>query len=178
MFSSVFDDKDTQAMMIQIAFRGQLDQMRWLFSMDSEIFYRNVDEGEESTDASPLWIAAQFGYLELARWLVEMGRAAVDMATNVRVNALDIKSQQGHLEIFRLLVEKGDDVNRAENVKGIPPLSIGCHFGYLEVVRILVEEGNADVNHAALNEFAPLEFASYMGKEDVCRYLRSKGAGT
>src|SRR5258706_306485 len=56
-----------------------------------------------------LYIAAQFGYLEVVKLLIENG---ADMNQANR-NALYRAVYKGHLEVIKLLIENGADVNKA-----------------------------------------------------------------
>ena len=63
--------------------------------------------------ATPLWIAAQEGHLDVVQHLVEVG-AHKDQATNYGATPLCIAAQEGHLDVVRHLVEVGAHKDQAK----------------------------------------------------------------
>ena len=64
----------------------------------------------EYNGATPLWVAAQNGQLDIVRFLEEVG-ADKDPASNT----LLLAAQNGHIDIVRFLVDHGADKDLAEN---------------------------------------------------------------
>ena len=85
--------------------------------------------------ATPLYIAAQEGHLEVVRCLVGQG-ANVDQDNKDGSTPLYIAAHHGHLAVVQLLVENGANVNHANN-NGITPLYIATQKGHREVVQYL-----------------------------------------
>ena len=94
---------------------------------------------------TPLYIAAQCGHLEVAKYLVTAG-AEVNAANENGFTPLHIAAYFGHPEVAKYLVADGADVNAADK-HGAPPLYVAAENGYLEVAKYLVSAG-ADVNAA------------------------------
>ena len=86
-----------------------------------------------------LHIAAQNGYLEIARLLLEDG-ADKDAAMTNGLTCLHIAAQNGYLEIVRLLLEVGADKD-AETTDGWTCWHVGSQNGHLEILRLLLESG-------------------------------------
>ena len=70
--------------------------------------------------ATPLFIAAEKGQLQVARLLPE-ANADKDQANENGTTPLFIAAQQGHLEVARLLQEANADKDKATN-RGATPL--------------------------------------------------------
>ena len=62
--------------------------------------------------ATPLFIAAQNGHLDVVRHLVEVG-ADKDKARDDGATPLYIAAENGHLDVVRHLVEVGADKDKA-----------------------------------------------------------------
>ena len=86
--------------------------------------------------------AADKGFVEVVRFLVEEGKADVDKATtDVGATPLFIAAQIGHTEVVRFLVEEGKaDVDKV-NKKNQTPINIAVFKGRLEVVHFLLSKG-------------------------------------
>ena len=123
--------------------------------------------------ASPLYVAALRGHLEVAKILVEDGKAEVDAVNGVNdETALLVASAKGNADVVSYLVDKaGADVEaRAKN--DASPLYIAAFKGHLEAVRILAENGDAKVDATiGANRETALLAASIGGHADVVRYL-------
>ena len=68
----------------------------------------------DSSGATPLYIAAENGHLDVVRHLVEVG-ADKDQANIQGATPLYIAAQKGHLDVVRHLVEVGADKDQATN---------------------------------------------------------------
>ena len=98
--------------------------------------------GEKDTGSTALVQAAQQGFVEVVRFLVEEGKADVDKArTSTGSTPLLMAVQKGHTEVVRFLVEEGKaDVDKV-NKKNQTPISMAAFMGRLEVVQFLLSKG-------------------------------------
>ncbi|KAJ8600097.1 hypothetical protein CTAYLR_003449 [Chrysophaeum taylorii] len=120
--------------------------------------------------------AAQFGFIECVRVLIENG-ADVDKATTDNgATPLLVAALNGHVNCVRLLIVNGADVDKATTDIGATPLLMASQNGDVDCVRVLIEMG-ADVDKATTDIGAtPLLVASHNGHVDCVRVLIEKGA--
>ncbi|TRM70008.1 hypothetical protein BD626DRAFT_476016 [Schizophyllum amplum] len=91
---------------------------------------------------TPLQLAAQCGYLELVRLLVDRG-SSVDTREGTDRTSLHIAVENGHVEVARFLLDAGSEVD-ARDAAGRMPLQLAAKRGQLILVRLLVDRG-ADI---------------------------------
>jgi ankyrin repeat protein len=104
-----------------------------------------VNAARTTDDVTPLLVASEKGYLELARLLLDRGAFVDDAGTNNGLAPLIFASQTGNFEIARLLLDRGANVTTPES-NGITPLMRACQSGHLAVVQLLLSRGaNKDV---------------------------------
>jgi len=66
--------------------------------------------------STPLYLACEWGHLEVARWLVMGGKATVDMPNNNGATPLSHACQNGHLKMAKFLIEEhGAGMNSMSN---------------------------------------------------------------
>jgi hypothetical protein len=80
----------------------------------------DVDAKEPPGGSTPLLVAATFGQVEAAKFLIEKG-ANVNATSNDGATALHGAAFFCHTEIVKLLLDKGAEVN-AKNIRGETPL--------------------------------------------------------
>ena len=70
----------------------------------------NPDIPEYKNNLVPIIAAAQNGYLEIVKLLIENG-ANVDSQTELGYTALELAASNGHLEVVDLLIQKGANLS-------------------------------------------------------------------
>ncbi|GIL68375.1 hypothetical protein Vafri_21672 [Volvox africanus] len=104
----------------------------------------NVLMAKHAQDAAtPLFMAAQKGHLEVVRALVG-GGAALDAAKTSGCTALHIAAMSGHTEVVRYLLEAGATKDSMFN-DGATPLYVAAEKGKVEPLKLLIRAG-ADMN--------------------------------
>lgn len=93
--------------------------------------------------ATPLYLAAKYKNIEIARLLIANG-AKVNILTRQGVSPLHQAAQNGDEAMARLLSENGADVN-IKNKEKQTPLHIATLMGNKEIVEMLLKNG-ADIN--------------------------------
>lgn len=126
---------------------------------------------------SALHIAAEEGYVEIVRVLLDAG-ARVDARTLLSdYTPLHLASQNARADVVRALVEGEADVAASSGTTGATPLHLAARaLKGEEVVRILLESGApADARESAAGQ-TPLMFASAFGRAAAVRELLGHGA--
>ena len=107
--------------------------------------------------------AAQFGFTDVARALVEDGRTEVDLASNDGDTALWNASNEGKLQVVQLLIDAKANVEATPTggdpqFAGKPPLYMAIENGLPLVAQALLC-AKADPNAAAADGMTPLRTA-------------------
>jgi ankyrin repeat protein len=117
--------------------------------------------------------ASNFGYLEIARLLID-GGADVSAADDVELTPLHCASYTGHQAIARLLIDRGANVSAAKK-DGRTPLHLALESRHEAIARLLIESG-ANVSAADEDGATPLRMAVANGDEAVVWLLINRGA--
>ena len=127
---------------------------------------------------TPLHLAAFFGHLEVARYLLGRDADANAVATNTTfahgVTPLHSAIARGGPGIVRVLLDAGADVSLRNGV-GRTPIFEAAFNGDVEAARMLLDAG-ADPNPTADNGETPLSVALDRRHELVADLLRARGA--
>ncbi|XP_066924835.1 transient receptor potential cation channel subfamily A member 1-like isoform X2 [Clytia hemisphaerica] len=122
---------------------------------------------------TPLHIAAQGGYEEVAKTLIALG-ADVNARTDTNQTPLHLASIAGHLSILKLLIMYKSKIN-AKDLDQQTALHVAAQFGRLEVCKQLLEFGaRLDCNDK--DNFTPLMLAVWKGQDEIVQFLIDKGA--
>jgi uncharacterized protein len=121
----------------------------------------------------PLGLAAFFGHLDVARFLLERGAEVNSPSDNgLYVTPLHSAAANRHLEIARLLLEHDAMVNAAQ-ADDFTPLHAAAQNGQLEMVMLFLDYG-ADVRAESSDGQTPIHFARQSKNEDVIRLLQAR----
>ena len=136
----------------------------------------NVNAASATDNLTPLMFAADNGYTEIVRLLLEAGaNPNVSMATVDRDTPLLMAIRWEDLELVKLLVLWGAAVD-GSNINGITALASASDTGYTDIVEFLIGCG-ADVNAKRFDDhFTPLLYACQSGHLEVARLLLDEGA--
>ena len=140
---------------------GDLDTCRQLLANQPDINAPS-EQGEDDSAAqgmgdTPLMLAAQGGYLDICRLLLEAG-AAPDATTLYECTTpLFLAAQEGHTEICKLLLSAGADAN-ARTRTASTPLMAAAQNGHLDTCRLLIS-GGADVKEVDRQGNTALHYA-------------------
>ena len=93
---------------------------------------------------TPLHIAAEMGFVECLKALLDAGADVTSQMGNKRNTALHLAAEDDYSECVKALIEAGADVN-ARNTDDQTPLHAACLSQSVETVELLIKHG-ADVN--------------------------------
>ncbi|KAJ5539898.1 hypothetical protein N7513_008230 [Penicillium frequentans] len=127
-------------------------------------------EGDFTVNGTPLFIASEAGFKDLAEMLIE-GGANVNKLSGAfgrRMTALMVACTRNHFDMVELLLEKGANVN----IQGTHfALHSACETSNLDIVQLLVRQG-ADVNFR--REYG--NSLAYTCSLEVAQFLIDNGA--
>ena len=119
-------------------------------------------------------IAAQKGYLEVVRLLLENEDVQVNQENEYGCTPLMLAAYNGHHEVVKLLLEKDYiQVNKATK-SGDTSLMFGAEKGHHEVVRLLLGRDDVQVGQGNKKGNTPLILAAYKGHFEVVKVLLEK----
>ncbi len=107
-------------------------------------------------DITPLIIACQHGYLDIARLLLDSG-ANIDLKCNEGCTPLFNACANNHTNIVRLLVERGADINLGNITMEENPLSISIDNKNIPIIKILINQPTINLNQIE-NLYCPYLF--------------------
>jgi uncharacterized protein len=153
----------------EAAAAGRLDRVQALVENNASL------STGYSPDGFPVFgLAAAFGHLPVARYLLEKGAQVNAAATNgTGYNALTGAVTGGHKEIVAWLLENSADPNYRYG-PGYTPLLAAAANGHLEIVKALLLHG-ADVGAKTNDGKSAVAVAEERKHPDVADFLRSKG---
>jgi ankyrin repeat protein len=135
----------------------------------------NADKVKGFEGRPPLFHAATYGYVDIARKLVEKG-ANVNAGVQSRaVTPLMVAALNGSAAMVALLIQFGADVNAREAITGSAALTEAVRKGDAEVLVLLLNAG-ADPNVPMGDGRVPLCYARAMGHKQAEQVLSAAGA--
>ncbi|XP_030835495.1 ankyrin repeat domain-containing protein 17 isoform X5 [Strongylocentrotus purpuratus] len=130
----------------------------------------NINAQTEETQETALTLACCGGFLEVAKFLIEVG-ADIELGCST---PLMEAAQEGHVDLVKFLLSKGAIVH-AQTATGDTALTYACENGHTDVADVLLANG-ADLEHESEGGRTPLMKAARAGHLCTVQYLISKGA--
>lgn len=161
-----YTDSNGRSLFLWSVASGCTDVVKLLYKKDQRI------DLQDKTGLSPLFVASDFGYSDIVKFLLENG-ANVEQRSNGSTPLL-ISIQKGHVGIARLLLEHGAQVDISDP-KGITPLMLAAQNGLVEIVTLLVEK-KSNVNLLTADKTTALFVAAQNGYSEVLKILLESGA--
>ena len=132
--------------------------------------------GAIERSATPLFLAARSGQVELVAALLADADTDVNKAGDNEETSLWIAARFGHESCMAaLLGDTRTDVNQP-NRYGQTPLWIAARCGHVSCVAALLADDRTDVNRAGKFRLTPLYIAAYWGHEPCVTALLRSGA--
>ncbi|KAK7424276.1 hypothetical protein QQX98_000544 [Neonectria punicea] len=126
-------------------------------------------------DITPLWIAAQGGYLRIVDLLLRYDVDVQIPLVDTRRTPIHQAAQEGHFEVVqRLLEHRAHPDPRDEN--GVSPLWSAAQQGHFKIVKLLLDKKASTETTSKNGERRPIHQAAQNGHVEVVRALLEAGA--
>ncbi len=119
-------------------------------------------------------LACNRGFLDVAKYLLEVGANPKDCLENGGMSAIWLASQEGKIEILDFLLRLGVDVNVCDS-KQRTPLFVACKNGHAAAAQLLLDHG-ANPHIFKHRGTSPLYFAARNGHYLIVKMLIERGA--
>lgn len=146
---------------------GDLAAVRSLIEGDSSLLEQRNEAG-----STPLHVACENGFVDIARYLVEAG-ADIGAGDNENSRPIHVAALGGSVEILGMLLELGEQFDVRDD-NGMTPLLFTGYRGSADAFRFLVEHG-ADVNARSDRGSTMVHSAAYGGNLEMLEYLLERG---
>ncbi|WP_026522410.1 ankyrin repeat domain-containing protein [Butyrivibrio sp. VCB2001] len=161
--------KEDKQRIRQIIKQGDLESLKDALEDNQELL------NAETAFGTWLEVAAEFGQLDIVRYLIGRGIDVNKSCGIVEGGPINTTSFYGHLDVLKLLMENGavPDVSTAEK----NPLFAAVYNGHLDVVKFLVENGidyKASYTVGSIDKCDACEYARQYGRKEIVEYLQSK----
>ncbi|KAF3399850.1 putative ankyrin repeat protein [Penicillium rolfsii] len=136
-----------------------------------ELLLTRTDLDLNVSRASPIYLAAERGHLEVVRRLVSLDEVDINQ-TVWHKSPLFIAIENGYRDVAKLLLKQGSrlDVN-AKTALGDTALHMAVSYRNLDIVELLLKDDRLDVTGTNRYGESALELAARNGKEHVVRRL-------
>ncbi|WFD06071.1 phosphate system positive regulatory protein pho81 [Malassezia vespertilionis] len=160
-------DLDGFSPLIHAVVRGHTNTVRIL--LDYTAAMGSTPRGKtESSDLSPLALAAQGGHVAISRLLLERGAKVEPNVEGLLPQTLAARA--GHTECLRLLMDAGVDANAVEKGTLWTPLFYAAEFGHVDCLQLLLERG-ASILHEDEKQRHAVFYAAWQGWNTCTRIL-------
>jgi ankyrin repeat protein len=137
-------------------------------TVKSFVKFPGVAIDAQHSDCTPLLIAAQEGYFDIVKCLLDNGADKTKMSPK-NCTALHLAALNGHIDIVELLIDQGMDLE-ALSIDMHTPLSMAVINNQLEMVTFLLSKG-ADLHFRAVGKNTLLHLAIISKLEQLSEFL-------
>ena len=163
--ASFLADKTVAINIFEASATGKINNVIRSLARDPQLVNAYAEDGFQ-----PLGLAAYFGHLELAKYLIKAG-APINSPSRNALKATPIQSAAaaGHDKVVQMLLEHGADPNVREQ-GGYTPLHAAAQNGDEAVIRTLIY-GGADLTLKSNDGKTALNLATEAGHEKAANLL-------
>ncbi|GFS99414.1 hypothetical protein NPIL_346171 [Nephila pilipes] len=133
-----------------------------------------VDAVNLSNNTSPLHCAADAGYVEIVKTLLN-NKAKINAFRKDGLTPLHLAAGKGHTSVVKLLLENGANANLAD-IKNRNSVELAVVHSKIEVVKLLLQDKNVLINDKGNDGFSLLHIAAQAGNLNIVKYLINQGA--
>ena len=143
----------------------RLDIMKMLISAKAD------PQKKTNGGCSSLWKAANSGYIDSVKFLLECKAEVNAMQESTTITPLYNACYRGHDDIAALLIQHNGNVNQVRKTTGATPLYTACENAHAPIVVTLIAH-KADVNQCTTkNNSSPMYIAAQNGHLEIIHIL-------
>ncbi|MEX0849115.1 MAG: ankyrin repeat domain-containing protein [Candidatus Dependentiae bacterium] len=155
-----------QIVLVAAAYNGDVETVK------AFVKFPGVDINVRHNGCTPLLIAAQEGYFDITKLLLDAG-ADKTLVSKKHCTALHLAALHGRIKIAELLIDQGIDLE-ALSIDRHTPLSMAVINDQLEMVTFLLSKG-ANLHFKTAGGNTLLHLAIVLSFEQLSKYLVSTG---
>lgn len=164
-------DKD---ILREVVSKGHLRECKYLVKHGAPVNQGWIGVDTYDSWSSPLYIACQQGYYDIADFLIRSGGEIEHRYKGF--TPLYVACSRGKLECVELLISHGANVNIVGG-DGSTPLYVASQNGYHDIVELLLKNGaRQNKSFLGIYPFYPLHIAAQLGFERIVELLLEYGA--
>ncbi|KAK1357354.1 Ankyrin repeat-containing protein [Heracleum sosnowskyi] len=157
---------------------GNVSLMRQLFGECDEEELTELLLKQNSSGETPLYVAVEYGYVELVKELIEYyDLATAGIKARNGFDALHIAAKQGDLDMVKVLMETHPELSMTVDMANTTALHTAATQGHREVVHYLLELESSLATIARSNGKTALHSAARNGHLEIVKALLSKEPG-
>lgn len=161
-------DEDGEAVLHYTVRGGHKNVLEWLIKEKGLDPNKEVDKW----GGTCLQVAAQLGFLDLCKWLVDEQKMDLAHKDKAGETVLHYALCGGHKNVMEWLIkDKGLDPNKEVDKKGMNPLHYAAQFGDLGLCKWLVGHHKMDLSQKDEDGEAVLHHAVRSGEKNVMEWL-------
>ena len=149
------------------AYNGHLDVVKYF---TTEL---RCAEDRNNIDETPLYIACEKGFLNIAHYLINVHHCNPSCRCNGGLTPLHAACRNGHLDIAKYLIKEAHCSPSCKDSDGETPLHIACHNGHLDIIKYLITEEHCDPSCKDNTGETPLHVACFHKFIHIIQYLLS-----
>lgn len=164
--ASFLADKTVALTIFEAAATGKINNILRLLARDPQLVNAYATDGFQ-----PLGLAAYFGHIESAEYLVKAGAPVNSPSRNdLKATPLQSAAAVGHVKVVEMLIKHRADTNVQEQ-GGYTPLHAAAQNGDQATIRALLY-GGADLTIKSENGKTPLDIALEAGHAEAAKLLQ------
>ncbi|XP_051154847.1 putative ankyrin repeat protein RF_0381 [Leptopilina boulardi] len=120
---------------------------------------------------TPLHGAAEYGHIDIVKYLIESGYSNNNVKNSNNKTALDLALLNNQLDVVKYFIEN-------ESMKIIKKIHLFeiVRCGYLKLLKYLIDNGCGEINTKTDDNISLLHYSAYYGQLDILLYLLANDA--
>ncbi|KAF8763623.1 Serine/threonine-protein phosphatase 6 like protein [Argiope bruennichi] len=164
---NIADYKNRTAIELAVA-HGKLEIVKMLSKLKRVNIHDKANDG-----FSLLHIAAQFGHLNIMKYLIEIG-ADINSENDAGTKPIHFAAREGHKDIVQFLLDI-DPSSKHLTIVGQTPVHYAVLGGHIDVLQFLIDR-KFDINASSRKGVLPIHLAVFTNNENILKLLLHLGA--